>query len=154
MRIVVLEEGEFDDTSRTRGFQTARREYPGIRALTVTPADFDSQNAPSSLANNIPLVKQYQGVPAQDDGEIAGAIQVFDARISKASLLGGSTAWHRTSSTSNKASNSLSGVTNPASAYGYLGVAVFDALKGVRRPAASRMIYQEAGNGSTRLCPR
>jgi ribose transport system substrate-binding protein len=138
------QKGSSADVQRTAGFNQALAEYPGIKVVTTGPGNWTSQDSATAFSNVLPSVKSFDAVFAQNDSEAAGVIQVLDAQGIKGKAVSGFDGNSQNVQYIAQGKQLVTSVTLGGLTGGIVGVAVFDALNGVKRPLASRMLFQEA----------
>jgi len=138
------QKGSSADVQRTAGFNQALAEFPGIKVVTTGPGNWTSEDSATAFANVLPSVKSFDAVFAQNDSEAAGVIQVLDAQGIKGKAVSGFDGNNQNVQYIAQGKQLVTSVTLGGLTGGIVGVAVFDALNGVRRPLASRMLFQEA----------
>lgn len=138
------QKGSSADVQRTAGFNQALKEFPGIKVVTTGPGNWTSQDSATAFSNVLPSVKSFDAVFAQNDSEAAGVIQVLDAQGIKGKAVSGFDGNSQNVQYIAQGKQLVTSVTLGGLTGGIVGVAVFDALNGVRRPLASRMMFQEA----------
>lgn len=138
------QKGSSADVQRTAGFNRALKEFPGIKVVTTGPGNWTSQDAATAFSNVLPSVRSFDAVFAQNDSEAAGVIQVLDAQGIKGKAVSGFDGNSQNVQYIAQGKQLVTSVTLGGLTGGIVGVAVFDALNGVRRPLASRMMFQEA----------
>lgn len=138
------QKGSSADVQRTAGFNRALKEFPGIKVVTTGPGNWTSQDAATAFSNVLPSVKSFDAVFAQNDSEAAGVIQVLDAQGIKGKAVSGFDGNKQNVQYIAQGRQLVTSVTLGGLTGGIVGVAVFDALNGVKRPLASRMMFQEA----------
>jgi ribose transport system substrate-binding protein len=138
------QKGSSADVQRTAGFTKALGEFPGIKVVTTGPGNWISQDAATAFSNVLPSVKSFDAVFAQNDSEAAGVIQVLDAQNIKGKAVSGFDGNSQNVQYIAQGKQLVTSVTLGGLTGGIVGVAAFDALNGVRRPLASRMMFQEA----------
>jgi ribose transport system substrate-binding protein len=138
------QKGSSADVQRTAGFNQALAEFPGIKVVTTGPGNWTSQDSATAFSNVLPSVKSFDAVFAQNDSEAAGVIQVLDAQGIKGKAVSGFDGNSQNVQYIAQGKQLVTSVTLGGLTGGIVGVAVFDALNGVKRPLASRMLFQEA----------
>jgi ribose transport system substrate-binding protein len=138
------QKGSSADTQRTAGFNKALKEFPKIKVVTTGPGNWESQTSATAFSNVLPSVSDFQAVFAQNDSEAAGVIQVLDSQGIKGKAVSGFDGNSQNVQYIAQGKQLLTSVTLGGLTGGTVGVAVFDALNGVKRPLASRMMFQEA----------
>jgi ribose transport system substrate-binding protein len=138
------QKGSSADVQRTAGFNQALKEFPGIKVVTTGPGNWTSQDSATAFSNVLPSVKDFQAVFAQNDSEAAGVIQVLDAQGIKGKAVSGFDGNKQNIQYIAQGKQLLTSATIGGLTGGIVGVATFDALNGVKRPLASRMMFQEA----------
>jgi ribose transport system substrate-binding protein len=138
------QKGSSADVQRTAGFNQALKEFPGIKVVTTGPGNWTSQDSATAFSNVLPSVKSFDAVFAQNDSEAAGVIQVLDAQGIKGKAVSGFDGNSQNVQYIAQGKQLVTSVTLGGLTGGIVGVAVFDALNGVKRPLASRMMFQEA----------
>jgi ribose transport system substrate-binding protein len=138
------QKGSSADVQRTAGFNQALAEFPGIKVVTTGPGNWTSQDSATAFSNVLPSVKSFDAVFAQNDSEAAGVIQVLDAQGIKGKAVSGFDGNSQNVQYIAQGKQLVTSVTLGGLTGGIVGVATFDALNGVKRPLASRMLFQEA----------
>jgi ribose transport system substrate-binding protein len=138
------QKGSSADVQRTAGFNQALKEFPGIKVVTTGPGNWTSQDSATAFSNVLPSVKSFDAVFAQNDSEAAGVIQVLDAQGIKGKAVSGFDGNSQNVQYIAQGKQLVTSVTLGGLTGGIVGVATFDALNGVKRPLASRMLFQEA----------
>jgi ribose transport system substrate-binding protein len=138
------QKGSSADVQRTAGFNQALAEFPGIKVVTSGPGNWTSQDSATAFSNVLPSVKSFDAVFAQNDSQAAGVIQVLDAQGIKGKAVSGFDGNSQNVQYIAQGKQLVTSVTLGGLTGGIVGVAVFDALNGVKRPLASRMLFQEA----------
>jgi ribose transport system substrate-binding protein len=137
------QKGSSADVQRTDGFNKALKEFPKIKVVTTAPGNWESQASATAFSNALPGVSDFQAVFAQNDSEAAGVIQVLDSQGIKGKAVSGFDGNSQNVEYIAQGKQLLTSVTLGGLTGGTVGVAVFDALNGVKRPLASRMMFQE-----------
>lgn len=138
------QKGSSADVQRTAGFNQALKEFPGIKVVTTGPGNWTSQDSATAFSNVLPSVKSFDAVFAQNDSEAAGVIQVLDAQGIKGKAVSGFDGNKQNVQYIAQGKQLVTSVTLGGLTGGIVGVATFDALNGVKRSLASRMMFQEA----------
>lgn len=138
------QKGSSADVQRTAGFNQALAKYPKIKVVTTAPGNWTTQDAATAFADILPSVSSFQAVFAQNDSEAAGVIQVLEAQHITGKLVSGFDGNAQNLQYIAQGKQLVTSVTLGGLTGGLLGVAVFDALNGYRRPLPARMMFQEA----------
>jgi ribose transport system substrate-binding protein len=138
------QKGSSADVQRTAGFNQALAHYPKIKVVTTAPGNWTTQDAATAFSNILPSVSSFQAVFAQNDSEAAGVIQVLEAQHITGKIVTGFDGNAQNLQYIAQGKQLVTSVTLGGLTGGLLGVAVFDALNGFRRPLPARMMFQEA----------
>jgi ribose transport system substrate-binding protein len=138
------QKGSSADSQRTAGFTKALAEFPKIKVVTTAPGNWISADARTAFANALPSVRDFVGVFAQNDSEAAGVISVLDAKGIKGKIVTGfdgnkQNIQYIADGKQYYTSASIGGLTAAI-----VGVAVFDAMNGVKLSLPERFMFQGA----------
>jgi ribose transport system substrate-binding protein len=88
--VLILEgvRGSLTSTDRVRGFQTAAKEFPGVRVLASQTANYQRLQALQVMENLMQSNSQIDGVLAANDAMAVGAIEALDGANRKAQVIG------------------------------------------------------------------
>lgn len=88
--VLILEgvRGSLTSTDRVRGFQTAAKEFPGVRVLASQTANYQRLQALQVMENLMQAHPQLDGVMAANDAMALGALEAMDAAKRKALVVG------------------------------------------------------------------
>jgi ribose transport system substrate-binding protein len=88
--VVILEgvRGAITNTDRTRGFNDAIKQFPGVKLLASQSANYQRLNALQVMENLMQVHPQIDGVMAANDAMATGAVEALDAANRKALVIG------------------------------------------------------------------
>jgi ribose transport system substrate-binding protein len=88
--VIILEgvRGSITNVDRTRGFNDAIKEFPGVKLLASQPANYQRLNALQVMENLMQSYPQIDGVLAANDAMAIGAIEALDGANRKAQVIG------------------------------------------------------------------
>jgi ribose transport system substrate-binding protein len=88
--VVMLEgvKGTITNADRTRGFQDALKENPGVKLLASQPANYQRLQALQVMENLLQSHPQIDGVLAANDAMATGAIEALEGANRKALVIG------------------------------------------------------------------